>query len=141
MPQPDKKDLKDKEFRKKIKRSTLELDNVAPGKRSAIAMRYDIDKDAAPVILAAGRGAFAEDILKIAEDNNIPFYEDKGLADLLLKLEVNAEVPQELYTLVAEVLAFVFRLDQMAAKREKIFRKVQEFEEEEDAPKKPFWKK
>lgn len=121
---------KEKQFKKKIKRSTLELDQVDPAKRSAIALRYDIDQDAAPVILAAGRGAFAEDILKIAEEHDIPFYEDKGLADLLLKLEVTTQIPQELYTLVAEVLAFIFRLDQMAAKREKIFRKVKEYEEE-----------
>jgi flagellar biosynthesis protein len=131
-PTKKEREEKEKQFRKKVKRSTLELDNVEQEKRSAIALRYDIDQDAAPVILAAGRGAFAEDILKIAEEHHIPFYEDKGLADLLLKLEVNTEIPQELYTLVAEVLAFVFRLDQMAGKREKIFRKVKEYEEEEE---------
>lgn len=126
------KEEKEKKHRKKIKRTTLELEPQPEGKRSAIALRYDIEKDAAPVILAAGRGQFAEDILKVAEENKIPFYEDKGLADLLLKLEVNTEIPKELYTLVAEVLAFVFRLDQMAAKREKLFRKVKEYEDEDD---------
>jgi flagellar biosynthesis protein len=127
-----KKELeqREEEFKKKIKRSRLELENKAEGQRTAIAMRYDIEKDAAPVILAAGRGEFADDILKIAEEHKIPFYEDKGLADLLLKLEVNTQVPQELYALVAEVLAFIFRLDQMAAKREKFFKKVKEFDEE-----------
>lgn len=129
---PSKKELeqREEEFKKKIKRTRLELDNKPEGQRAAIAMRYDIEKDSAPVILAAGRGEFADDILKIAEEHKIPFYEDKGLADLLLRLEVNTQVPQELYALVAEVLAFIFRLDQMAAKREKFFKKVKDFDEE-----------
>ncbi|MDR2431529.1 MAG: EscU/YscU/HrcU family type III secretion system export apparatus switch protein [Candidatus Margulisbacteria bacterium] len=127
-----KKELEEKEskHRKKIKHSLLELDNKPSGQRSAIALRYDVEKDAAPVILAAGRGDFAEDILRIAEDHKIPFYEDTGLADLLLKLEVSTEVPQELYALIAEVLAFIFRLDQMAAKREKLYKRVREMDNE-----------
>ena len=127
-----KKELerREEEFKKKVKHSRLELDSKKEGQRSAIAMRYDIEKDAAPVILAAGRGEFAEDILRVAEEHRIPFFEDKGLADLLLKLEVNTQVPQELYILVSEVLAFIFRLDQMAVKREKFFKKVKEFDEE-----------
>jgi flagellar biosynthesis protein len=121
---------KEKRHRQKIKKDRLSLDPVAKGQRAAIAMRYDIDKDVAPVILAAGRGEFAEEILRVAEDHKIPFYEDKGLADLLLKLEINTDIPAELYTLVAEILAFVFRLDQMAAKRERIISKAKEYENE-----------
>jgi len=129
---PSRKELEAKEaqHRRKIKHSTLELDSKDKGARSAIAIRYDAEQDAAPVILAAGRGEFAEDILKIAEDHKIPFYEDKGLADLLLKLEVSTEVPQEMYALIAEVLAFVFRLDQMASKREKFYKRVKELDHE-----------
>ncbi|GBR75736.1 putative flagellar biosynthesis protein [Candidatus Termititenax persephonae] len=127
---PSRRELEEKEaqHRRKIKRSTLELDSQDKSTRSAIAIRYDAEQDAAPVILAAGRGDFAEDILKIAEDHKIPFYEDKGLADLLLKLEVSTEVPQEMYALIAEVLAFIFRLDQMAAKREKFYKRVKELD-------------
>ena len=129
---PSRKELEEKEVqhRRKIKRSTLELDHKDKSARSAIAIRYDAEHDAAPVILAAGRGEFAEDILRIAEDHKIPFYEDKGLADLLLKLEVSTEVPEEMYTLIAEVLAFVFRLDQMASKREKFYKRVKEMDRE-----------
>lgn len=123
---------KEKKHKKKIKKSILELEPQPKGSRTAVAMRYDIENDAAPVILAAGRGEFAEDILRIAEEHKIPFYEDRGLADLLLKLEINTEVPPELYTLVAEVLAFVFRLDQMAAKREKLIRRAKEYEAEDN---------
>ncbi len=122
---------KEKELRSKLKYSRFQLDHLAKEKRTAIALRYDIEKDIAPVILAAGRGEFAEEILKVAEDNKIPFYEDKGLADLLLKLEVDTEIPQELYVIIAEILAFVFRLDQMAAKRDKLIKKTKEMEDEE----------
>jgi len=122
---------KEKEFKKKVKHTRMELELAQKGDRSAVALRYDIEKDAAPVILAAGRGEFAEEILRIAEENDIPFYEDKGLADLLLKLEIDTEIPQELYIIVAEVLAFIFRLDKMASKRELFIKKAKELESDE----------
>ncbi|MDR2428893.1 MAG: EscU/YscU/HrcU family type III secretion system export apparatus switch protein [Candidatus Margulisbacteria bacterium] len=129
---PSRREIEEKEarHRQKIKKTTLELESKPAGERSAIAIRYDVEHDAAPVILASGRGEFAEDILRIAEDHKIPFYEDKGLADLLLKLEVSTEVPPELYTLIAEVLAFIFRLDQMASKRERLYKRVKEMDDE-----------
>ncbi|MFH1617327.1 MAG: EscU/YscU/HrcU family type III secretion system export apparatus switch protein [Candidatus Margulisiibacteriota bacterium] len=95
-------------------------------KRTAIAMRYDVEKDKAPLILASGRGPVADEILRIAEDNKIPLYEDPELAKLLGKLEIDTEIPAELYMLVAEVLFFVFQLDRMAEKKEKLVRKISE---------------
>lgn len=100
----------------------------APGetparRRTAAALRYDVGKDRAPLILASGRGTIADEIVRIAQDNEIPLYEDTGLADLLAKLEIDAEIPPELYVLVAEVLFFVFQLDRMRAKREQIIKK------------------
>ena len=59
----------------------------------------------------------AEKILHLAEAHKIPFFEDPSLTDLLAKLELNSDVPPEMYTLVAEVLAFVYQLDKMAKKR------------------------
>lgn len=113
-----------KKTAKKLKKSILDLAPMKTSERSAIAIKYDIEKDAAPVILAVGKGSFAEEILKVAEDNKIPLFEDKNLANLLIKLEVDTEVPAELYTLVAEVLAFVFRLDQMVSKRKRFEKKA-----------------
>jgi len=95
-------------------------------KRSAIALRYDVDKDRAPMILASGRGPVADEIVRIAEDNKIPMYEDRELASLLAKLELDTEIPAELYIVVAEVLFFVDKLDKMAEKRERIFKKMKE---------------
>ena len=96
--------------------------------KSAIALRYDVDKDSAPLILASGRGPVANEILRIAEDNKIPLYEDPELAKLLSKLELDSEIPAELYTLVAEVLFFVYKLDRMTEKRERVVKKIKEQE-------------
>ncbi|MDI6731492.1 MAG: EscU/YscU/HrcU family type III secretion system export apparatus switch protein [Candidatus Margulisbacteria bacterium] len=100
----------------------------AEERKTAIALRYDVDKDRAPLVLATGRGLMADEILRIAEDNKIPLYEDPELAKLLAKLEMDTEIPPELYTLVAEVLFFVYKLDRMAEKRERVVKKLREEE-------------
>jgi len=97
-----------------------------PGKRTAVAMRYDVEKDKAPLILATGRGAIADEILRIAEENKIPLYENRDLANMLAKLEIDTEIPAQLYVLVAEVLFFVYKLDKMAEKREKLIKRITE---------------
>jgi len=116
---PDEGDKKSPEGEEKKK---------APDKRSAIALRYDVEKDKAPLILATGRGPVADEIIRIAEENKIPLYENQELSLLLSKLELDTEIPPELYVLVAEVLFFVYKLDRMAEKRERIFKKMKEEE-------------
>lgn len=103
-------------------------------RRTAVALRYDIDRDRAPLVLASGRGPVADEILRIAEDNRIPLYEDPELAKLLSKLELDTEIPPELYTLVAEVLFFVYKLDRMAEKRERMIARMREEEKERKRP-------
>jgi flagellar biosynthesis protein len=103
-------------------------------RKAAIAIRYDIDRDKAPLVIASGRGLVADEILRIAEDNQIPLYEDPEMAKLLAKLELDTEIPPELYTLVAEVLFFVYRLDRMAQKRERM---IEHLKEEEKNKKRP----
>lgn len=103
-----------------------EKEQPVPGKRTAIAVRYDVEKDKAPLILASGRGAVADEILRIAEENKIPLYENRELANMLAKLEIDTEIPSQLYVLVAEVLFFVYKLDKMAEKREKLIKRIKE---------------
>ena len=86
-------------------------------KLKAIAIKYDVSKDRAPKIIATGKGIIAEKILALAEENNIPFFEDPALSELLAKLDIESEVPPDLYTLVAEVLAFVYQLNKLAKKK------------------------
>jgi len=104
-------------------------DKIPDAKRdnkSAVAIRYNVEKDKAPLILASGRGAVADEILRIADDNKVPLYEDPDLAKLLSKLQIDTEIPSDLYVLVAEVLFFVYQLDRMAQKRERLVEKLRE---------------
>ena len=110
-------------------------DKTTPAARkTAVALRYDIDRDKAPLILATGRGPVADEILRIAEENKIPLYEDPELSKLLTKLELDTEIPPELYTLVAEVLFFVYKLDKMAEKRERVAARIREEEKDKKRP-------
>ncbi len=77
----------------------------------AAALRYDGNRDRAPRITAKGRGQVAEKIIDIARENNIPLYEDQNLIQVLDALDVDTEIPPELYRAAAEVLAFVYRLN------------------------------
>ena len=80
--------------------------------KMAAAIKYDALKNAAPMIIAKGKGSIAEEIIRLAEENEVPLYQDPALAKLLTSLELETEVPPELYTLVAEVLAFVYKMEQ-----------------------------
>ncbi|MBN2297125.1 MAG: EscU/YscU/HrcU family type III secretion system export apparatus switch protein [Deltaproteobacteria bacterium] len=79
----------------------------------AVALRYNRGQDTAPKITAKGRGSIAEKILAIARENNIPIKQDKALLDALYRLDINEEIPEELYRVVAEVLAFVYRMNRL----------------------------
>ena len=77
----------------------------------AVAIKYDVDKYSAPVMVAKGSGAIAEKIRSLAEEYDIPIVEDKPLARVLHKtVEVGQLIPASLYKAVAEILAYVYRL-------------------------------
>jgi len=78
--------------------------------KKAVALRYERGKDRAPRVTAKGQGWLAEQILKRAGDN-MPVVEDAALVEVLYQLELQQEIPPHLYQAVAEILAFVYRLD------------------------------
>jgi flagellar biosynthesis protein len=80
-------------------------------RKQAVALRYQAKTMEAPVVVAKGKGYVAENILKTAKENGIPVQEDPSLVEVLGKLDLNQQIPPELYQVVAEVLAFVYRLD------------------------------
>ncbi|HVA27370.1 MAG TPA: EscU/YscU/HrcU family type III secretion system export apparatus switch protein [Candidatus Baltobacteraceae bacterium] len=88
------------DFRKNVKR-----------RPAAAALQYDPQKPEPPQIIAVGRGVTAEEIVRIAKEHNIPLHEDPGLVEALARLDVAEYVPRELYTVVAEILAYVYRVD------------------------------
>ncbi|MBI3325318.1 MAG: EscU/YscU/HrcU family type III secretion system export apparatus switch protein [Nitrospinae bacterium] len=76
----------------------------------AVALRYRHRKDPAPKVTAKGRGHLAEQILELARAYNIPIREDKNLVQVLSLLDLNQEIPPEVYRAVAEILVFIYRL-------------------------------
>ena len=108
------------EIQKKLKKRIEELDIKDKTQLKAVAVKYDVEKGRAPKIVATGKGLIAQEILKLAEDHSVPLYEDVTMANLLSKLELETEVPPELFSMVSEVLAFVYHLDQMSQKRLKL---------------------
>ncbi len=86
-------------------------DEKGLSRRRAVALRYDANREDAPRIVAKGRGLLAERIIEVARENGIFVHEDPNLVSLLAELEVDTHVPEQLYRAVAEVLAFVYRLD------------------------------
>lgn len=89
---------------------------VAP-RPAAAALKYDPVGHEAPQVIAAGRGLVAQEIIRLAKEHNVPLHEDAELVEALSRLEMTESIPRELYAVVAEVLAYVFRVDSQAAKR------------------------
>ncbi|MDF2627491.1 MAG: FlhB domain protein [Symbiobacteriaceae bacterium] len=85
------------------------------GRKAAVALGYDPQKHDAPRVLAAGQGELAEALINIAQKHDIPVHTDHPLANALVKLEIGAAIPPEMYAAVAEVLAFLWRLEQEKA--------------------------
>jgi flagellar biosynthesis protein len=75
----------------------------------AVALDYRPGEDAAPKVVASGRGALAENILALAFANGVKVREDADLAELLSVVEVGEDIPVEAFLAVAEVLAYVYR--------------------------------
>ena len=85
-----------------------------PERKTAVALRYKAPEDNAPRVTAKGHGAIAQKIIETAQKHNIPIRSDKDIVTVLAALELNEEIPPELYRAVAEILAFVYRLNRQA---------------------------
>jgi flagellar biosynthesis protein len=80
-------------------------------RKTAAALRYRRETDAVPRVTAAGHGLIAEKIIALAKEAGIPIHEDASLVEVLAHLDVGSEIPVEVYRAVAEILAFVYRMD------------------------------
>jgi flagellar biosynthesis protein len=80
--------------------------------KTAVALRYaPKEGDTMPHVVATGKGFVAEEILRVAKLNNIPLRQDPDLAGALASLDIGSGIPPELFRAVAEVIAFVYRLN------------------------------
>ncbi|MFF0825790.1 EscU/YscU/HrcU family type III secretion system export apparatus switch protein [Brevibacillus sp. NPDC003359] len=80
-------------------------------RKQAVALKYQAGTMEAPKIVAKGKGYVADNILKTAKEHAIPVQEDPSLVEVLGKLDLDQQIPPELYQVVAEILAFVYRID------------------------------
>lgn len=80
--------------------------------KKAAALHYN-QGDMAPRLTALGKGEIAERIIKTAEENNVPIFENSELVDTLANLELGDQIPAELYTVVAEILVFISKVDRL----------------------------
>jgi flagellar biosynthesis protein len=79
-------------------------------KPSTLAVALEYEKSRAPRVTAIGRGELARRIVELAEANGVPIAEKPELAAMLSRVELDAEIPVNLYRAVAEVLAYVLRI-------------------------------
>ena len=82
--------------------------------KKAVALRYDAEKSEAPVVAAKGKGSVADAILQKAREHGVPIQEEPSLVEVLSQLELEQQIPPELYQLVAEILSVVYRADKDA---------------------------
>lgn len=92
-------------------------DTKTKKRRTAAAIQYDPDNDAAPILAAFGEGHMADKIIETAEEVGVPVLPDPDLAAMLAKMSVGDEIPPALYEVVAKVLIFVGEMDQSYNKK------------------------
>ena len=74
----------------------------------AVALGYEQDKNAAPVVLAKGQGEIASKIIALAEANGIEIRKDADLLQILKTVDINQEIPIEAFAAVAEILSYIY---------------------------------
>ena len=77
----------------------------------AVALLYDEDKSEAPRVIASGKGIIAQKIIETAREAGIHIREDANLVEILSKVPVGQDIPVELYQTIAEILSFVYQVN------------------------------
>jgi len=80
-------------------------------REKAVALNYDASRDRAPSVTAKGEGFVARRIIEIAQAADVPVVEDAALVSALLSLELEQEIPVELYEAVARILSWIYKLE------------------------------
>lgn len=78
--------------------------------KKAVALKYEKEKSAAPKVVAKGKGAVAQNIIKIAQEHKLPIKKDADLVELLSKIEIDKEIPPNLYKAVAQIFSFIYNI-------------------------------
>ena len=78
--------------------------------KKAVALSYDKSKDGAPKVVAKGERYLADEIIRIADKYDIPITKDEDMIGMLDTIEVNQEIPPQMYKAVAEIFSFIYQL-------------------------------
>jgi flagellar biosynthesis protein len=79
--------------------------------QKAVALKYVPKQDRAPKVTAKGSGVLADKIIQLAKEHGIPIKEDPALMEVLSQLDFHEEIPPSVYTVVAEILTFVYSMN------------------------------
>ena len=82
--------------------------------KKAVALQYDQDQSGAPKVIAKGKGTIAEKILQKAQEFEVPIFQNEALATSLLSLDIDEQIPPNLYKAVAEVFVWLMKSEQQA---------------------------
>ncbi|NLJ59037.1 MAG: type III secretion protein [Tissierellia bacterium] len=74
--------------------------------RQAVALKYDVNKSNAPVVVASGSGYVADKVIEIAEEKGVPIYKDSSLSGMLSQLSVGSEIPEELFSSIVDIYVY-----------------------------------
>ncbi|OIO74251.1 MAG: flagellar biosynthesis protein FlhB [Zetaproteobacteria bacterium CG_4_9_14_3_um_filter_53_7] len=96
------------------------MKNKAADRGAAIALSYDPAGLSAPTIVASGYGEIARRIMELARENGIHIHKDDNLTQLLARVPVGTEIPEQAYQLVAELLAFLYQTDRKLGEKKGI---------------------
>ena len=77
----------------------------------AAALKYDMEKDQAPKIIAKGTGDLAQKIVETAKEHDIPIQQDQDIVEVLTQMNLGEEIPEKLYSAIAEILSFIYQLE------------------------------
>ena len=93
-------------------------DSIDFSEKTAVALKYDAEKDVAPKVIATGKGYLAQKIIDGAKKENVPIHQDASVAKSLSKLDLGESIPPELYEIVAQIMIYVDRVDDIQKIRE-----------------------
>lgn len=86
--------------------------------KRAVALKYNSNKNAAPVVVASGSGYVASKVVEIAEKNGVPVYKDDSLATMLSQLELGSEIPEELFKTIVDIYVYFLNYNPNVTKKE-----------------------
>ena len=79
--------------------------------KKAAALKYNMEKDNAPKIIAKGKGELAKKIVETAEEHDIPIRKDQDIVEVLTRMNIGEEIPEKLYSAIAEILSFIYQME------------------------------